>query len=661
MATTDVLAGRGVLERWRAALGSFVSERGAIWHTTAAGSIPKLARRCCLAALALVLAAIAVVFPLESAQAQAQAGCPAGSACGTVTVPLDRTDPSGATIDIAYELLPHTDTSQPALGTILPNPGGPGNSTTAFAPYKSAFAPLRARRDVLLVDARGTGRSGALSCPGLARPDPLSIDKATIGTVCAADMGARAGLFGSAAVADDFDAVRAALGIDKLDLWGDSYGTFLMPVYAARYPEHVRSIVLDGAFPIAADPWGRDVLRGVRRVIGLVCRRTQRCSGRRVLAGVQRLGARLREHPRTFAAHSPVGLLKLALGERELAAVTYAGGDPTVYGLLPAAVEAALDHDYALLERLVFASRAADVQSLMADPAQLSIAIAAATSCHDYPRPYDLAAPPADRRAQYRSALAALDRAQFRPLSPAAWLSTGIDAGPQCVDWPADPTAGSPLQGRPLPDVPVLVQSGDLDSNTPVEQGRVAAAQFPHATFAVVANAGHTPDAGACGQAMALDFIEHLRTDRARCSHVGRPPTVIDRPARQADQLPAVPVHAPTSVRRAVAVALATMADARMAAASSGLGGTLDALRGGTYVLTGPKVRFVGASVVSDAVVDGVQRGARAHLRMHGRGVPTSRLTLRSSRRVTRVTGTVAGRQVALRVQGGGHAGPSNP
>ena len=51
-----------------------------------------------------------------------------------------------------------------------------------------------------------------------------------------------------------------------------------------------------------------------------------------------------------------------------------------------------------------------------------------ATSCHDYPRPYDLAAPPATRRAQYKHALAQLDLAQFRPFSPAAWLGTEIDA-----------------------------------------------------------------------------------------------------------------------------------------------------------------------------------------------------------------------------------------
>jgi pimeloyl-ACP methyl ester carboxylesterase len=193
---------------------------------------------------------------------QADTSCPSGARCGSVTVPLDRANPLAGTIAIAYVFLPHTDTSRPALGTIVPNPGGPGNSTTAFTIYQSAFAPLRGRRDLLLIDARGTGMSGALTCPSLAALDPLSIDKTTLGTVCARDLGARAGLYGSAAIADDIDAVRATLGVDKLDLWGDSYGTFLMPVYAARHPQHVRSIVLDGAFPIASDPWGRESFAG---------------------------------------------------------------------------------------------------------------------------------------------------------------------------------------------------------------------------------------------------------------------------------------------------------------------------------------------------------------------------------------------------------------
>jgi pimeloyl-ACP methyl ester carboxylesterase len=457
--------------------------------------------------------------------AQAAEPCPPGVRCGAVTVPLDRTNPATGTIDVAYALVAHTDTSRPALGTIVPNPGGPGQSTIASAGlYTGGLAPLLARRDLLLIDPRGTGGSGALACPSLAAKDPLKLDHASVGRLCGADLGARAGLYGSAAVADDIDAVRAALNLGRLDLWGDSYGTFLMPVYAARHPEHVRSIVLDGAFPIASDPWGRDVLRGVRRVIGLVCRRTHRCSGPRVLARIERLARRLRHHPVTYTAHSPGGPVRLTVGERELANVTFGGGDPSVYAPLPAAVEAALHHRLAPLKRLVTASRFDDVASLTIDPSLSSIGAAGATSCHDYPRPYDLAASPADRRAEYRRRLAALDPAQFKPFSADAWLNTNIDAGPKCLDWPADPTAGSPLEGRPLPDVPVLVQSGDLDTNTPVEQGRRAAAQFAHPIYAIVANAGHTPDVQPCGVAQAIDFIRRLRTDPKRCIHAGRPP-----------------------------------------------------------------------------------------------------------------------------------------
>jgi pimeloyl-ACP methyl ester carboxylesterase len=599
---------------------------------------------------ALVLGGLAL-----SAPAQAQQPCPGGMRCGSVTVPLDRQNPSAGTIDIHYALVPHTDASRPAAGTIVPNPGGPGQAAIASSGlYLRPMAPLRRTRDLLLIDPRGTGQSGALACPSLSGHNPLSLDLESIGTICGGELGARSGLYGSAAVADDIDAVRASLGLDKLDLWGDSYGTFLMPVYAARYPQHVRSVVLDGAFPIAFDPWGRDVLRSVGRVIGLVCERTHRCSGRHVLAQLARLAQRLRRHRVHFTAHSPIGPVRLTLGERELADVTYGGGDPQVYGLLPAAVDAASDHDLAPLKRLVTVSRINEVGNFLIDPALLSNAAAAATSCHDYPRPYDLAAAPADRRAQYERALAALDPAQFRPFSPRAWLGTEIDAGPKCLGWPADATAGSPLQGRPIPDVPVLVQSGDLDTNTPIEQGRVAAAQFPHAIYGIVANAGHTPDLQPCGVAMALDFVEHLKTDAKRCVHAGRPPAVVGRPALRAAQLRLPRVHAALPVRRAIAVALATLADERAIAAYSGLTGTIDALRGGTYDVGQDRVRFIAARVVTDALADGTlhvrSRDTRASLQLRGRGVPRSQLALRAAGGTTRITGTVARRHVDVRV-----------
>jgi pimeloyl-ACP methyl ester carboxylesterase len=601
-----------------------------------------------LKALAATGATLLGALALSGA-AHADTPCLPGAQCGAVTVPLDRTNLSAGTIDVAYALVPRTDTSRPSLGTIAPNPGGPGDSTIANAGrYTTALAPLRTRRDLLLIDPRGTGQSGALSCPSVAAHDPLTLDQTVLGKLCAQDLGPRASLYGTAAAADDIDAVRAALGVGKLDLWGDSYGTFLMPVYAARHPTHVRSIVLDGAFPIASDRWGRDVLRGVRRVIGLVCRRTHRCSGPHVIAQIGRLAWRLRHHPVTFTAQTPIGPVPLTLGERELASVVFGGGRPEVYGPLPAAVDAALDHDLAPLERLATVARVNEVEGFFVDPALFSNAVGAAASCKDYPRPYDLAAPPAVRRMQYHRALAALHHGTFRPFSADAWLHTGIDAGPKCLDWPADPTAGSPLRGHSLADVPVLVQSGDLDTNTPVEQGRKAAAQFAHPIYAVVSNAGHTPDLTRCGVAMAIDFIRHLRTDPNRCIHAGHPPAVTGRPALHAASLGRTPVG------RAIGVALATVSDARTAVAFSGATGSIDALRGGTYVVSERKVRFVDAKVVTDAVANGTQKIhgpiTRTRLRLRGPGVPRSRLTLRSTGTTTRITGTVAGQRVNARV-----------
>jgi pimeloyl-ACP methyl ester carboxylesterase len=60
------------------------------------------------------------------------------------------------------------------------------------------------------------------------------------------------------------DAVRATIGVERLDLYGSSYGTYLMTVYG-RHPEHVRSIVLDTGYPIGCHAYGVDRLAAVIR------------------------------------------------------------------------------------------------------------------------------------------------------------------------------------------------------------------------------------------------------------------------------------------------------------------------------------------------------------------------------------------------------------
>ncbi|MDA0170970.1 alpha/beta hydrolase [Solirubrobacter taibaiensis] len=587
----------------------------------------------------LVLALAAAL--LAPATARADTPCPPRAQCGTVTVPLDRADPAAGTLDVAYALVPRADTGRPALGTIVPNPGGPGSGAIAeAATYEELFAPLRERRDLLLIDPRGTGGSGALACPSLAARDPLTLDLAGLVATCGADLGPRANFYGAAATADDFEAVRAKLGIEQLDLYGQSYGTFLLPVYAARHPERVRSMVLSGAYPLAFDPWARDLAGGVRESIERVCRRTGECSGRRVLDDLARLAQRLRKAPVRFTAPTANGPVELTLGEAELAMATYGRGDPSVYGLLPAAVAAALDHDYALLQRLAARARLFQAAIVTFPPEAVSVAQLAATTCHDYPMPFDRATPFADRKAAFDGALSVLEPAAFTPFSASAWFQSGVWGGPACIGWPGALT-GSPLEGRSLPDVPVLVQSGDLDTNTPVEQGRAAAAQFPRATFAVIGNAGHTPDADPCAAAMAIEFVRRLRTDANRCRTAGSPPDVVARPARRAAEL------AGTPARRAVAVALATAADAQATAELTQLFGTVGALRGGAYVAAGDGIRIDAARVVSGAVADGtLRRDGSAfitRLRVRGRAVSSARLTLRTTQTGTRITGTVAG------------------
>ena len=85
-------------------------------------------------------------------------GTPAGARCGTVSVPLDRAHPAGTKIAIAFQLYPATDTSAPALSTIVSSNGGPGVSNIASAGlWLYLLQPLLARRNFLAIDHRGIG------------------------------------------------------------------------------------------------------------------------------------------------------------------------------------------------------------------------------------------------------------------------------------------------------------------------------------------------------------------------------------------------------------------------------------------------------------------------------------------------------------------------
>jgi pimeloyl-ACP methyl ester carboxylesterase len=589
--------------------------------------------------------------------------------CGSVEVPLDRANPAAGTTTVAYALVPRRAASAPSAGTLAFNPGGPGDPTIANAAQTAKmFAPLLDKRDLLLIDPRGTGRSDALHCRAAERPRLADVFATPVHTLeaigeCGRELGQRAAHYGTAEVADDFEAVRAALGVDRLDLWGNSYGTYLMPVYAARHPEHVRSMVLSGAYPIDFDPWGRDRAAAARRAIGLICARTHGCHGDAVLRDVAALATRLRHHPVTFDVAVDAKHFRGRLDENAVAGLAYSGGSPYGLAQLPAIAASGRAGDLAPLRRVVETRLLTEAYGVTHPaPRSESLAQALATECHDFPRSFALADGPEARHAAYEQARAALDQRAFLPFSASAWTSTGFEAAATCIEWPDLPAATPPIApGTAMPDVPVLVISGDLDANTPSSAGRQVAARFAHATFAEIPNVGHVPtDASPCALKLGLRFVATKVAEADACAGTGTPPPLsAPAPVRAAGVAPVKAPSATAAQRRALAVVVATATDLQQQAGMLQAYPTASALRGGRYVRAGKGVRLDGARVVRDASVSGelvlTQRGITGNLRLTGPGIAHGRLRVAlTTTGASRATGTLDGRPVSLSFRVGG-------
>ena len=185
--------------------------------------------------------------------------------CGTVAVPIDYADPDGAKAQLAVIRIP---ASGQRIGTLVVNPGGPGASavdTVASMGLAVGGSEIGRAFDLVGIDPRGVGHSTPqLRCRTDAefdafRTEPM-VDYSPGGVAhiegvlqrfadgCLNRMGPEflAGV-GTATAVRDMDVVREALGESQINYLGFSYGTQLGAVYAARYPDRVRTMVLDGA------------------------------------------------------------------------------------------------------------------------------------------------------------------------------------------------------------------------------------------------------------------------------------------------------------------------------------------------------------------------------------------------------------------------------
>ncbi|MEV8630897.1 alpha/beta fold hydrolase [Streptosporangium sp. NPDC051023] len=179
--------------------------------------------------------------------------------CGTLAVPIDWSRPGGPTIDLALARRKATDPSA-RIGSMLINPGGPGGSGVEFAYGAPGFftEEIQRRFDLVGFDPRGVGRSHPVICsasvynqmPHAVMTSQADFDRWTaysrrLRQDCRARTGPLYDHVDSVNVARDMDAIRAALGEEKLTYYGVSYGTLIGQMYAELFPQRVRALALD--------------------------------------------------------------------------------------------------------------------------------------------------------------------------------------------------------------------------------------------------------------------------------------------------------------------------------------------------------------------------------------------------------------------------------
>jgi pimeloyl-ACP methyl ester carboxylesterase len=611
--------------------------------------VPCPALRPALAA-ALILAALAAVAPASAGAAPALSACRGQEefGCATLNVPLDRTGVTPGTVPLHYAIQRHGPKK-----VLIALSGGPGQSAVSSA---SSFAisldPALRRYRLAVLDQRGTGRSGVLSCPNLQRLRSLDAYTPQAVLNCANRIGPKRAFYTTADTVLDIDALRQALGADKIALMGISYGTHVALQYARAFPDHVDRLILDSIVgPDGPDAFLLDTYRNLPRVLAEQC--AHGACRNATLDPVADVGALVRR----INAGGPLrGNYYDASGKRrstqystpdELSFLLIAGDlNPFLQAALPSAISAARRGDYAPLMRVRRIGQGAQTRQ-----EDLSVGLNVTTGCTDVTLPFPRSAPVADRAAIAQQALAAIPPGDYDPFDAQTVLRTSyVD---DCLAWPADVTR-APFTG-PLPDVPALLLGGRLDTRTPLENARATAQELPHSTIVALKGSGHDAldsDITGCTAEALARFIEDVSIGHP-CLNQDNGVRPIPLPPRSLRDFRSAP-GVGGSRGRALFAVLDTITDARLAALQTlfaGLQVQGGGLRGGSFSGQAsfegrlrlrryafvPGLRVSGSLSTSEGTISGTVRVSGT---AHG--------TLRISRRGT-VTGTLGGRHVRYR------------
>ncbi|MFI6908737.1 alpha/beta fold hydrolase [Nonomuraea sp. NPDC050394] len=503
---------------------------------------------------------------------------------GTIEVPLDWESPSSDRISVAFTFIPAKD----ADGTVAANRGGPQPALPETSTIQQVLGPVLDRKNLLVMDPRGLGRSSPLLCPGA---DPFK--PATV-AACAKSVGPRGAYFTADQASHDLDAVRRALGVGRMSYFGNSYGTLYAQAYAARYPSSLDAIFLDSSMVIGPDGYAEQGFDARLDYLDLVCERSKVCDALpgKASDAWTRLVNLLRRQP------DPEVTLHQALTLREPAEAVL--GREVV-----AAAHAYLNGDPAPLRRL---ARLTPKTSPPFNPPWLAGHLA--FRCGDGSFPFDRLASPAERLAQAEQYYE-----RERPLAPYRPTDfhhpEAVASLEWCINWPTPRHSPPRPPGQALPDVPILVVAGDFDVNRPAEVER-SLRVFPNATviripFGIHAQSFLPSPLGDCVRGMLRTFLTTKRVVDQKCT--GENYRAVGAfPQRLKDVAPHPARTLSPSRRRILAAAFATAADAtarRNPQAFYHFGRTNEpGLRGG-QITFGQDITLDGVRLVRDLQVSG--------------------------------------------------------
>jgi pimeloyl-ACP methyl ester carboxylesterase len=420
---------------------------------------------------------------------------PVEALCTTLKVPENHAEPAGRQIELAIAWVPTEGEAEPDPVLLLA--GGPGQAAReAFPQLAGAFREVLRSRHVILVDQRGTGASNPLACRDEegrnaftegAEATPEAARR--FAERCLAELSKQNDVryFTTTDYIADLEAVRTAIGAEKVNLYGGSYGTRVGLQYAKAHPTRIRTLTIDSVVP-------NDLVLGsehARNLDATLETQWARCAADSACkAALADPGGALAAVRAALAdpALAPVRFRNPTSGawQEERPSMAQLGillrlysYSPMTAAALPVILAQARDGDYAplLAQASLLMSRVGD--SIM-HGMQLSV-----MCTEDAP---ELVENPADAGT--------LMGPEFVGFTLA-----------QCAVWPRGERPANfraPLTG----DLPVLAISGELDPVTPPRYGDQAIQGLANARHLVLKGQGHTPLAVGCMPRLFAQFIE---------------------------------------------------------------------------------------------------------------------------------------------------------